>query len=277
MELKKGWVSFQSEGAEVTGYLARPAQGEGLPGVLVIQEIWGPDPHIVDVTERLGAAGYAALAVDLYSHGGKPEPLAPERVEQAKEFLNSIPSSAWFDQKEREQRLGALPEPRQREVRETLGALFDPARPIDRYVADLKAGFAYLRNQPFCDGRIGAVGFCLGGGLAALLGCRVPELACAVIFYGASPPEEELEQAHCPFLGHYGELDERINASVPAFEEAANRLGKPLETHTYAGAGHAFFNDTRPSYHPAAARTAWALTLSFLNANTTPAKEVPIR
>lgn len=277
MKLEKGWISFQSEGAEVSAYLARPEGASELPGVLVIQEVWGPDGHIVDVSERLAAAGYAALAVDLYSHGGRPAPLSPQRIEQAKGFLDSIPQQAWLDPGSREEHLSRLPEPQQGEVRETLGALFDPARPMERYIADLQAGCAHLRSQQFCAGPVGAIGFCLGGGLAALLGCREPELACAVIFYGASPPAEELERARCPFLGHYGERDERINASVPAFEEAANRLGKSLETHTYAGAGHAFFNDSRPSYHPAAARSAWARTLAFLNEHTVPAKEVPIK
>jgi len=277
VKLEQGWIEVESAGQPVRAYLARQAVDQPAPGVLVIQEVWGPDSHIRDVSERFAAAGYVALAVDLYSRGGRPEALAEPRIEEVKRFLDLVPQSAWMDPAKREAELAKLPAAEGRRIAETLAELFNPQRPTGRYLEDLGAAFDYLREQPYCDGRVGSVGFCLGGGLSALLACQQPDLACAVIFYGASPPAEELARASCPLLGLYGERDERINAGVPAFEEAANQLGRRLETHTFSGAGHAFFNDTRASFEPTAARSAWALTLSFLDAHTSPAKEVAKR
>lgn len=82
----------------------RPARASGpLPGVIVIQEIWGPDDHIQDVTRRFAEAGYVALAPDLYSHGGRPNMLSFDRIEQAKKFLDRLPPDAWMNEDTRNQ------------------------------------------------------------------------------------------------------------------------------------------------------------------------------
>ncbi|HLI31553.1 MAG TPA: dienelactone hydrolase family protein [Solirubrobacteraceae bacterium] len=273
MRLQSEWIEYGSDGASVAAYLARahPAAAQPLPGVLVIQEIWGPDGHICDVAQRLAEAGYLALAVDLYSHGGRPPELAAERIEAAKSFLDSVGQTAWMDPAARAAELAKLPAERAEQVGATLGALLSGTRPMGRYLADLRAAYAWLAQHPGCDGRVASVGFCLGGGLSAQLACSESALAAAVIFYGAAPAAEQVAQIACPLLGIYGAEDERINAGVPAFAGAMAAAGKAFEAIYFEGAGHAFFNDTRASYRAGPARSAWARTLDFLDRHTSPA------
>ncbi len=274
MQLSTEWIEYTSDGEAVTGYLTRPSGvREQLPAVIVIQEVWGPDAHICDLADRFATAGYIALAPDLYSHGGRPAELEPERITQAKALLDSLPPAAWSDESKRDQALAELPAERARETRETLAALLAPGRPIERYLSDLRAALGRLRHDPDCDGRVAAVGFCLGGGLSSMLACAEPSLAAAVVFYGSSPPAERIADIGCPVLGLYGERDERILAGVPAFASAMQAAGKDFESVVYSGAAHAFFNDTRHAYRPAAARDAWARTLGLL-ARVAPAPTV---
>lgn len=266
MELHADWIEFESAGAPLQAYLARPATGGGtpLPAVVVIQEIWGPDEHIQDVTERFATAGYVALAPDLYSRGGRPEALAVNRVAEAKAFLDRLPPGTWGNPAERDAALQSMPSEERGRISSTLGALFSGGPRMGQYLADLCAAVAYLSVHPACAGRgIGAVGFCMGGSLSALLACTEPGLSAAAIFYGGSPPTEQATHLHCPLIGFYGGNDPRITAGVPAFEAAVRSANGRFETHVYAGAPHAFFNDTRPSYTPEAARDAWAATLGF--------------
>ena len=145
MKLQTEWVEYESQGKKVQGYYARPSAAQGkLPGVLVIQEAFGIDPHIQDVTQSIATAGYAAFAPDLFSYGGKPEPLAPERMEDVKRFLDTIPQAAWFDPALRAPALEALPEARRKALEETIGMVLVPTRPWDQYVATLSAGRAWL-------------------------------------------------------------------------------------------------------------------------------------
>jgi len=267
MDLRTDWVEYPTNGERLPAFYARPKRAsEPLPAVVVIQEIWGPDNHIQDVACRLAMAGYTALAPDLYAHGGRrPDDLAPERIEAVKVFLDSIPHTAWMNPTERDAALARLPESRRHQVGETLARLFRPDRPFAQYTADLRAGVKFLRGETPAarDIRVGSVGFCLGGGLSALLACTEPALAGAVIYYGASPSAEQVQGVRCPVLGFYGGEDARINEGIPAFAEAMRSSGKSFEQHIYPGAPHAFFNDTRASYHVDAARDAWARTLGF--------------
>jgi carboxymethylenebutenolidase len=266
MNLHVESVEYTSDGAPVSGYFARPARvEEALPGILVIQEVWGVDGHIQDLVRRFATSGYAALAPDLYSHGGrKPAALAPERVETAKSFLDTIPPSAWMNPSERDAALARLPAPQRRGVGETLGALFSPNRPVDQYLSDLRAGLAYLRGHRACLGhRVGSIGYCMGGMLSALLACSEPALSAAVVYYGMSPGADRIAGIRCPILGLYGGDDPRITNGVPEFAESMRAAGKSFEHHVYPGAPHAFFNDERRSYRVAAARDAWARTLGF--------------
>jgi len=253
------------------GYLAWPEHAsKPLPAVLVIQEIWGVDAHIQDVTRRFAAAGYAAFAPDLYAPGGeRPQVLAAERVIELQAFMTALPRAAWHDTQARDAEVAKLPEPRRTLISETLTTLFAPMSSgslrLERFVAPLLAATLFLRQE--CDStrgqKLGCVGFCMGGGLSALLACSEPELAAAVIFYGSSPPLDQVPRIACPVLGLYGGLDERINAGIPAFEQAMRQAGKAFEAHRYEGAMHSFFNDSRQSYNVAATRDAFARTLAL--------------
>jgi len=263
MWLDAGWNDFASDGRTCAAFRARPAAtGERLPGVLLVQEIWGVDEHIQDLTERVATAGYTVLAPDLYSLGGRPAALQPARVAAVKAFLNSLPVGTWWDEAARQSALAGLPAGERSAVAESLGALFAP-RDRDALVALLGDAFAALRDDPGCNGRVAAVGWCMGGGLAVRLACAEPELAGAAVFYGEAAPDELVAEIACPVIGFYGGEDPRITAAVPAFAATMKAAGKDYEPHVYPGAPHAFFNDTRPSYAPAAARDAWARLLTF--------------
>jgi len=268
MKLQTEWVEYEVDGKKVQGYFARPAAVQApLPGVLVIQEAFGVDPHIQDVTERFATAGYAAFAPDLFSYGGKPAPLAPERIEDAKQFLDTIPQAAWFDAALRAPLLAALPAARGKAIEETLGVILVPNRPWDQYVATLRGGRSWLVAGPSNGKKVGSVGFCMGGAISLRLACGEPELGAAVSFYGFSPPLEQLAGLKCPVLALYAETDPRINAGVPALVDAMNAQGKRFEHHMYPGTPHAFHNDTRGNYRVDAARDAWARTLLFFAGN----------
>ncbi|MCA1689357.1 MAG: dienelactone hydrolase family protein [Actinobacteria bacterium] len=265
MRLSSEWIEYGSDGESVSAYITRPAGArEELPGVVVIQEVWGVDAHIRDVADRIAASGYVALAPDLYSRGGRPAELGPERIDRAKAFLETLPPAGWMDPERRADALGELPPAEAEEIGASLRALLSPERPIDRYVVDLRAGLAVLAGDPGCDGRVGSIGFCLGGALSARLACADPALGAAIVFYGAAPAPELVEGIMCPVLGFYGAEDHRVNAGLPGFIAAMGAAGKEFDPIVYAGAPHAFFNDTRGSYRPAAARDAWARTLGFL-------------
>lgn len=264
MSLKTEWVRYGDQ----TAYLTQPERATApLPAIVVIQEIWGVDTHIQDVTRRFASAGYAALAPDLYAEGGtRPDVLSPARIAAAQQLMNGLAPAAWMDPAARETALLTLPEPHQNDVRATLASLFGGlAIGVERFVPSLLAATRFLRYE--CDAtrgqRIGCVGFCMGGGLSALLACRDPEMAAAVVFYGRAPAAEDVANAACPILGLYGGLDQRINAGIPDFDAAMRRAGKRLDVQVYEGAPHAFFNDTRPSYHVAAARDAFSRTLEL--------------
>jgi carboxymethylenebutenolidase len=271
VDLLSEWIDYDTPGGTVAGYISRPAAAsEPIPAVLVIQEVWGADAHIADVTDRFASAGYVALAPDLYSAGaGRPPALAAERVAAAKEFLNTIPTGEWMavltDEQRRSEALAQLPANEAGEVAETIGALFGGAGgDTARHLTVLRAAVSWLQRHPACAGRaVGSVGFCLGGGLSALLAAEEPELAAAVIFYGSSPADEQAGAIGCPVRGFYGENDPRIVAGLAAFETALGTAGVDHELRVYPDTGHAFFNDTRPSYRQEAARDAWARTLAF--------------
>jgi carboxymethylenebutenolidase len=270
MELETAWVDIIAAGGTCRAYRARPQATPGpLPGVLLIQEIWGVDEHIRDLTERFAASGYLALAPDLYSAGERVVALAPDRIAAVKRFLDSLAPRQWGDAAARERALESLPDGARARVAASLGALFGP-RDAEATVAVLRDAVAWLRADPACDGHVGSVGWCMGGGLSARLACREPGLSGAAVFYGSPPPETEIAAIACPVIGFYGGEDARITDSVPGFGESMRKVGKSFEAHIYPGAPHAFFNDTRRSYDPDAARDAWARCLLFFARHLAP-------
>ncbi len=145
-------------------------------------------------------------------------------------------------------------------AREMIGAL-----ERDQTVARLGAAVGFLAKHPESSGKVGAVGFCWGGGMANRLAAAGAGLGASVAYYGATLPAEVVPQVSAPLLLHYAGKDERINAGVPAFEAALKQHGKPYEVFMYEGAQHAFNNDTNAARHDKeAASLAWGRTLAFL-------------
>jgi carboxymethylenebutenolidase len=132
---------------------------------------------------------------------------------------------------------------------------------------DLLAAYPVLEKRPECNGRIGATGFCFGGGIVNLLATRAPKLAAAVPFYGPQPSAEDTAKIKAPLLIHYAETDPRINAAWPAWEDALKLHGIRYQMYIYPGTQHGFHNDTTPRYNEKAAKLAWSRTLDFLGAH----------
>ena len=124
--------------------------------------------------------------------------------------------------------------------------------------------FEYLKGRDDCNGKFGCVGFCWGGAMANQLAVHVPTLLAAVPFYGRQPGAEDVPKIKATVQLHYGGLDQRINAGIPAYEEALKKAGVKYEVFIYEGANHAFHNDTAPTrYNEAAAKLAWERTLKL--------------
>ena len=209
-------------------YLTTPQEVNG-PGVLVCMHGPGVDGFIRDICERLVSSGFAAIAPDLYHRQSEP------RVEP------------WT------------------RIRDT-EALQDMAKAAQT-----------LKNLSGIDPeRMGVVGFCMGGRLAFLHAANNPGLRAAVVFHGGnimvardgfSSPLEQARNIRAPLLGLFGSEDENPSPSdVQTIDSELTRLGKAHEFHTYAGAGHAFLNLTRPEvFREAQANVAWAKCLSRLH------------
>jgi carboxymethylenebutenolidase len=132
---------------------------------------------------------------------------------------------------------------------------------------DFLAAAAWLKTQPDGNGKLGATGFCYGGGITNFLATRLPDLKAAVPFYGAQPSVEDTAKIKAPLLIHYAENDERINAGWPAWEAALKTSGVRYQAYIYPGAQHGFNNDTTPRYDEKSAKLAWQRTLDFFNRN----------
>jgi carboxymethylenebutenolidase len=130
---------------------------------------------------------------------------------------------------------------------------------------DFVAAVGFLKARPESTGKVGAVGFCYGGGMVNYLATRISDLAAGVAFYGSSPNVADVPKIKAPLMIQSAEVDARINASWPAFEEALKAANVTYERHLYPGTQHGFHNDTTPRYDAAAARLAWERTLAFFN------------
>ncbi|WP_299739995.1 YghX family hydrolase [uncultured Roseobacter sp.] len=130
---------------------------------------------------------------------------------------------------------------------------------------DFFAGFEHLLTRADSTGRVGAVGFCYGGGVVGAIAVAYPELAAGVPFYGRQPATEDVPKIEAPLLIQMGELDERINAGWPDFEAALQANDKVYEAYIYEGANHGFHNDSTPRYDEAKAELAWERTVGWFN------------
>lgn len=221
------------DGERFEAFCAVPQLGRG-PGVLLFQEIFGINDNMREVAGRLAAAGWVTLVPDMFW-----------RVERR------------FERKDESGMADAF----------AVMQKFDFAAAA----GDIQATHAHLLAMPECTGRVAAVGFCLGGGLAFLAATtsrvagRGPD--AAVCYYGSAINDmlDRVGDLDCPTLFHYGDEDSFISGeSVAEVQQAV--AGRPgVELYTYAGAGHAFSNWDAPSfYHRDAAELAWSRTLEFL-------------
>jgi carboxymethylenebutenolidase len=131
---------------------------------------------------------------------------------------------------------------------------------------DFVAAANWLKSRPESTGKLGVVGFCFGGGIANTLATRLgPDLAAAVPFYGAVPPDADIPKIKAAILAHHGELDTRLAMSWPAYDAALTKIKVPHEGYIYPKANHGFHNDTTPRYDEAAAKLAWQRTIGWFN------------
>ncbi|HXA29782.1 MAG TPA: dienelactone hydrolase family protein [Candidatus Angelobacter sp.] len=242
--LETAEITVDSDGTPVPAYLARPRDGAVRPGIIVVHDAFGLGEHTRDVTRRFANAGFDALAPDLYSRTGAPDP-------------EGGPTSLF----------GAM------------SRLEDAT-----VVSDLDASAAHLRSLDGGNGKVGVVGFCMGGRCTLLFAFSSDRVDAAIPCWGgfidrALPDAERTPQRptpvvelagnlHCPLLLVGGAEDQ--NPSPQLLTELDGRLrgmGKDVRLEIFANAGHAFFHDGRPNYRDEAAQKLWPIMLEFFAAH----------
>ncbi len=222
--IAEDYVEYPGPRGSVRAYQATPTGSGPFPGVLIIHENRGLNPHIEDVARRAATAGYLAVAPDALSPLGG----TPAEEDRARTMMREL----------------------------------DADQTRDNFVA----GVTYAAGHPSSTGRVGCVGFCWGGAMANQLAVHSAELRAAVAFYGRQPAATDVPRIKAAILLHYAGLDRRINAGIPAYEEALTAEGVRYELHMYDGVNHAFHNDTSPTrYDEAAAKLAWERTIAFFD------------
>lgn len=137
---------------------------------------------------------------------------------------------------------------------------------MPKTIAQFAAGFEYLKTRKDSTNKFGCIGFCWGGAMANNLAIHVADLLAAAPFYGRQPALEEVPKIKAALQLHYAEQDERVNAGIAAYEEALKKSNITYELHMYAGAQHAFHNDTAGTrYNESAAKLAWSRSITFFN------------
>jgi carboxymethylenebutenolidase len=230
--IKTSWTSVATSGATMDAYLATPPAGKG-PGLLLLQEIFGVNAHIRGVAEQYALAGFTVIAPDLFWRQGK-------RIE-----------------------LGYAGDDRERAM--TLMKTITP----DEVVADMNASLAALKSHAAFAGKVGAIGYCMGGRLAftAAALCGVD---AAVAYYGGgiAGQLDLASKIRCPVQFHHAEQDTGITPDAVAsirVAMAASPAAAQAEFHDYPGAQHGFNCWARATYHPPSAALALGRSLSFLS------------
>jgi carboxymethylenebutenolidase len=221
-------VTIHGEGGPLFAYqvIPRASVGKPTPAVIVIHENRGLNDHIKDVTRRVAKAGFVAFGLDLLSRQGGT---------------------------------AAFPDPEQ------AGAAYNRTRPEERR-QDILSALYTLLDQKYVSGKVGALGFCAGGGNVWDAAVNTDRLSAAVAFYGTPlPPTESIANLTAPVLAIYAELDRGTNARLPAIFTALMDQRKTFAIHVYENTNHAFHNDTGARYDPGAACDAWSKTIAFFN------------
>jgi len=219
-----------SSNGTMRGLLARPATGDKFPVVVVIHENRGLNPYIEDVVRRLAIAGFMALGPDaIWPLGGYP----------------SV------------DKYGADADDRAREMQKSLDG--------GKITEDFVAAAEFLLKHSQSTGKLGAVGFCFGGGMVNRLAVRMPQIAAGVPFYGAAPAVEDVPKIKAALLLQFAEEDPNINARWPDYEAALKASGVKYQAYVYPKTNHGFHNDTTPRYDAEAAKLAWQRTIDHFN------------
>jgi carboxymethylenebutenolidase len=137
-----------------------------------------------------------------------------------------------------------------------------------KMLEDFVAAAKWLKARPESNGKLGAVGFCFGGGIVNQLAVRLgPDLNAGVPFYGRQAGADDVTKIQAPLMLQYAANDQGVNAGIAAYEAALKANNKPYTIYTYEGTQHGFHNDTTPRYDEAAAKLAWQRTVEFFNKN----------
>jgi len=220
-----------SDGTSMGAYVARPEEPGKFPGMLVLQEAFGVNPHIRSVTERIAREGYVAIAPELFHRTGPGFEGAYDNFPAVMPHMQGLTE--------------------------------------DGQAADMRAAYDWLQSNPqVSPDRVASIGFCMGGRASFLADATLP-LQASISFYGGGIAQALLPRAsalHAPILLFWGGLDSHITAEHRrAVEDALTAAKTPFVNVTVSYADHGFFCDARASYNPVAAGLAWKLTLEFLD------------
>jgi carboxymethylenebutenolidase len=255
-------VKVRSPDRSFDAIVATPA-GEGpWPGLVVIHEVFGVTPWVLEVAQRFAGEGYLTAAPDLFVGRLHPH-FTPQAALRLMPLVWQMPVETRIVRKAFEAALSAQ-RTEDVDIAWALARLSQGFEGMGPMVGDLRATVQRLRSDSSCSGRVGCAGFCFGGKMAFHLACAEPSLGAAVVFYGGAPREEDMANIACPVLGLYGEDDEHITKDVPRAQAAMRRLGKPFETEVYNRTGHAFARPGSAHYREDRAKEAFARADAFL-------------
>jgi carboxymethylenebutenolidase len=246
-------VSFAAPGGNINGYFATPATPPPWPALIVIHPVTGLTQNVEETVVSFAAEGYLALAPDLYTNDAG---YSHQDFHDINEAAHMGPNSSGWDA-----HLAKFAEPRRAAILAARKWMTD--RPHGAYIDLIRASFDYLKTRSDV-GKIGSIGYCMGGRLTGALAALGVDLAAGVIYYGGSPKASEAANVKGPLSGHYGVTDQGITGGVYEFALAMKAAGKSFEYSVY-DADHGFNDPTAPhAYNEAAARTARKRASEFL-------------
>jgi carboxymethylenebutenolidase len=235
MAVKANWETLKVDNEDMRVYVARPEGADKVPAIFVLQEAFGVNHHMRNVTEQIAGLGYVAVCPELYHRDGQGIELG-------------------YEGKDRDEGM------------QHLSQLTDEGQE-----ADLRAVWDFLQKDPQVDSsRVASTGYCMGGRTSFLANSILP-LKCAVSYYGgriAPALLDRVKDQSGPILFFWGGKDQHIGLAQPrAIVDAMQTAGKPYIDVMFGDADHGFSCDERKSYHKDATKQAWALFVQFLQDN----------